>query len=231
MLKISDITKFTLQDYPSKTACIIWFAGCNLRCQYCHNTEFLEQDDGFLKEEDVLKFLNKRIGLFDGVVLSGGECSLGNNEVIEFIKKIKKLGFLVKIDTNGLNYNFVEYLINNKLIDFIALDFKAMDLKFDFVTQTKNQFNTFLKTLKFVLNSDIDREIRTTIHIDLMDENDINQIIDLLDDLKYDKTYFIQNFRNDNKETLNKLPEQSRLLDFSKIKQPKHFKIAYRNFR
>lgn len=234
MLKISDITKFTLQDYPNNTACIIWFAGCNMRCKFCHNTEFLNQNDNFLTEDSIISFLKKRVGLFDGVVLSGGECTI-NDGIYDFIKKIKELGFKIKIDTNGLNFNIVKNLIDNKLIDFVALDFKAPIYKFTTVTQINEiDYYKFEKTLIFLVEQNnqhnIDLEIRTTVHTTLLQENDINIIIEILDKLKYQQTYYIQNFRNDNKDTLINLDKQKFLINKNKIKQPLNFKIDYRNF-
>ena len=234
MLKISDITKFTLQDYPNKTACIIWFAGCNMRCKFCHNAEFLEQNDNFLKKEDVLSFLKKRIGLFDGVVLSGGECTL-DSDIINFIIEIKKLGFKIKIDTNGLMFNIIQELVVKKIVDFIALDFKAPLNKFNNVTQiNESLYYNFEKTLKFLIENNnknnIDLEIRTTIHTSLLQEKDINNIIDILDNLNYSCNYYIQNFRNDNKKTLVDIGNQMYLLDKNKIKKPLHFNVEYRNF-
>ena len=234
MLKISDITKFTLQDYPDNTACIVWFSGCNMRCQYCHNAEFLEQNDNFLKKEDVFNFLKKRIGLFDGIVLSGGECTL-SDDFIDFVKEIKKLDFKVKIDTNGLNYNIVKELVDNKHIDFVALDFKAPFDKFTKITQINaNLYSNFNKTLNYLIDNNnrnnINLEIRTTVHTSLLQENDINGIINILDNLNYSKTYYIQNFRNDNKRTLIDLGPQPYILDKTKIRTPKNFKVDYRNF-
>ncbi len=234
MLKISDITKFTLQDYPDNTACIIWFSGCNMRCQYCHNAEFLEQSDNFLKKEDVFNFLKKRVGLFDGVVLSGGECTL-SDDFIDFVKDIKKLDFKVKIDTNGLNYNIVKELVDNKYVDFVALDFKAPFDKFSKITQINtNLYSNFNNTLNYLIESNnknnVDLEIRTTVHTSLLQENDINGIINILDNLNYSKTYYIQNYRNDNKRTLIDLGEQPYILDKTKIKTPKNFKVDFRNF-
>lgn len=234
MLKISDITKFTLQDYPNHTACIIWFVGCNMRCKFCHNTEFLEQNSNFLSKDYVISFLQKRVGLFDGVVLSGGECTICDG-FIDFVKEIKKLGFKVKIDTNGLNFNTIKELVENKLVDFIALDFKAPIDKFTNITQIdKNQYNNFEHTLKYLIKNNneknVDLEIRTTIHTKLLQEEDINKMIDILDDLKYSQIYYIQNFRNDNKATLINLGDQVYLVNKEKIKQPKNFKIDYRNF-
>ena len=233
-LKISDITKFTLQDFPNHTACIVWFAGCNMRCKYCHNAEFLEQNHNFLKEEDVFSLLKKRVGLFDGVVLSGGECTL-STDLVSFIDNIKKLGFKVKIDTNGLNFDVVKKLVSEKYVDFVALDFKALFDKFSTVTQISSaMYGNFDKTLNYLIeennNGNINLEIRTTVHTSLLQENDINRIIDRLDDLNYKQEYFIQNFRNDNKKTLVDLGDQPYILDKTKIKQPRNFTIGYRNF-
>lgn len=231
MLKIADITKFTLLDYPNKTACIIWFSGCNMRCQYCHNVELVNNNKDIFSINNLLSFLQTRIKLIDGVVLSGGECSLGGDKVIEFIKQIKQLGFLIKIDTNGLNFEFVKYLIDNSLVNYIALDFKAFEDKFDFITQTKNQYNNYIKTLKLVINSpNIDKEIRTTVHSDLMNENDINKIIKLLDEEKYNKIYYIQNFTPNDKAILNNLGKQKRIIDQSKLIKPHNFQLKFRNF-
>lgn len=234
MLKISDITKFTLQDYPNHTACIIWFVGCNMRCKFCHNVEFLEQNSNFLTQEYVFSFLKKRVGLFDGVVLSGGECTICDG-FVDFVKQIKQLGFKVKIDTNGLNFNVIQELVNNKLVDFIALDFKAPLEKFTNVTQiNEKQYYNFEKTLQFLVksnnNNNIDLEIRTTIHTNLLQENDINVIIDILDDLNYSQIYYIQNFRDDGKGTLCNLEKQKFLIDKHLIKQPKNFVVEFRNF-
>ena len=79
MLPITDITNFTFQDYPEHTACIIWCAGCNFRCPYCHNPEFIEGEHKYIEENKVIDFLQSRIGLLEGVVFSGGECTLSNN--------------------------------------------------------------------------------------------------------------------------------------------------------
>jgi pyruvate formate lyase activating enzyme len=229
MLKIADLTKFTMQDFPGKIACIIWFAGCNMKCRYCHNTTLLKQTVGFLTEDFIFDFLETRIGLIEGVVLSGGECSVDGDNVVGFIKKIKKLNFKVKIDTNGLNYNFIENIINNNLIDFIALDYKSPKEKFDFITNTFNQYDNFIKSLKFIINSNINKEIRTTVHTDLLNEDDINNMIKTLENFGYRNSFFIQNFRDDN-NSVEGVGKQKFILDREKIIDSKLFSVEYRNF-
>ena len=233
MLLIQDITKFTFQDYPNNTACIIWFGGCNLKCKYCHNSDLVNIDsDTILSEDYILKFLESRIGLLDGVVLSGGECTL-SNDCIDFVKKIKNLKYKVKIDTNGINYQTINYLVENNLVDFIALDFKSMPDKFETITQ-KNLFEQFNKTLKYLINKNnnnlINLEIRTTVHTDLLQENDINNIIKYLDSLNFSSNYFIQNFRNESNKILGNISDQKYILNKSKIIKPNGFDIGFRNF-
>ena len=96
---IENITPFSLLDFQDLCACIIWFTGCNMRCSYCYNPEIVF-GKGKYNFEEAIQFLQKRINLLDGVVLSGGECTL-HKELIPFVKEIKNLGFKIKIDTNG----------------------------------------------------------------------------------------------------------------------------------
>lgn len=227
MLPIVDITKFTFQDFPKYTSCIIWFGGCNFRCAYCHNPEFITGNIDIISENKVFEFLESRIGLLDGVVLSGGECTLSDN-VYDFIKKIKKMGFLVKIDTNGTNFSLVKRLIDEKMVDFVALDYKAPKYKFSLIAKS-DKFEDFSKTLDYLIVSSIDMEVRTTVHTKLLDEDDINKIISDLEQRKYKKEYHIQNFRNDNKITLGNLDSQDRILDKNKIKS-NNFNTLFRNF-
>ena len=227
MLPITDITNFTFQDYPEHTACIIWCAGCNFRCPYCHNPEFIEGEHKYIEENKVIDFLQSRIGLLEGVVFSGGECTLSNN-LYSFAKKVKDMGFLVKIDTNGTNFELVKKIIEDNILDFVALDYKAPKEKFKIFSK-QNIFTSFENTLQYLIDNNINMEIRTTIHTDLLNEEDINSIIEDLDKKGYNKTYYIQNFRNDNKRTLGNLPEQTRILNKDLIIQ-KSFNIEYRNF-
>ncbi|GMO56899.1 MAG: anaerobic ribonucleoside-triphosphate reductase activating protein [Rickettsiales bacterium] len=225
MLPISDITKFSFQDFPNRTSCIVWFCGCNFRCPYCHNPDFIEvkPEQKFLTEMEIFNFLQQRVGLLEGVVLSGGEVSLYN--IYDFVCKIKEMGFLVKIDTNGTNPTLIKQLVNEKKIDFVALDYKAPKAKFFSITNN-NDYEKFDDTLSFLIKSGIEMEIRTTIHTKLLDENDINLIIDDLINKGYNSNYAIQNFRNN--KTLANIGEQERVLDKSLIRTA--LKIEWRNF-
>jgi len=195
MLPIYDITPFTVLDYPDNLSAIIWFSGCNYNCKYCYNQELINKTQKRKTEKDVFSFLQKRKNFLDGVVLSGGECTL-YNKIYDFIKEIKKLGYLVKIDTNGSNPDLLKVLINDKLIDYVAMDFKATKNKFFQITGNKN-FNFFEKSVDILLFSDIDYEFRTTLYPQIIDVEEIKNIIMYLQNKNYSKTYYVQNYKNE----------------------------------
>nr|WP_217341290.1 anaerobic ribonucleoside-triphosphate reductase activating protein [Flavobacterium sp. A45] len=190
---IYSLTPFTLLDYPHKSACILWFAGCNMRCSYCYNPEIVF-GKGIISFENAIQFLKGRSHLLDAVVFSGGECLL-HKKSISFIAEVKKLGFLVKIDTNGSQPEVLKELIQKELIDYVALDFKAMPAKFEKITQSK-LFIPFEKSLLLLLHSEIPFEVRTTVHSELLNKNDIREMISYLENIGYTGNYYIQHFVN-----------------------------------
>lgn len=198
---ISSFTPFTLLDYPHRAACILWYAGCNMRCLYCYNPEIV-LGKGTISFATILEFLNKRKGLLDAVVFSGGECTIHKN-IAENIKQAKALGFLVKVDTNGSKPALLKQLIDEKAIDYVALDFKALPSKFENITQS-NLYETFEKSLEILLKSNLSFEVRTTYHSDLLNENDLQKMISFLEINNYVGNYYIQHFINDT-ETLENL--------------------------
>ena len=225
MQGIYALQKFSTLDFPDKLSAIIWFSGCNMRCLYCYNKDVVFGKARY-QEGEILNFLKSRVGLLDGVVITGGCATLYGN-LVEFISKIKALGFAVKLDTNGLNFKVLKELIDKKLLDYVALDFKAPKSKFYEVTKSKD-FESFEKSLSLLINSNIEFEVRTTVHTDLLNEDDINQIIDILKAKKYQGIYYIQNFFNSPKETIGKLKAQKRVLNLDKI--DKKIRVEFRNF-
>jgi len=228
-LPIYSVTPFTLLDFPQRTSCIVWFSGCNMRCGYCHNPQIVK-GKGTLDASGILAFLNKRRGLLDGVVLSGGEASL-YQDISDFARKIKMMGFAIKLDTNGLRPETVETLLSEHLVDYIALDYKASPDKFRRITGV-DKFADFEKTLSLLCAQySVPFEVRTTVHTGLMGEEDINSIINDLEARNYKGEYFIQNFCADNdRRTLGFLGEQKREMDLSTLSIPKNFRICFRNF-
>lgn len=210
---IYSLTPFTLLDYPHKSACILWFAGCNMRCLYCYNPEIV-LGKGSISFEKILSFLHSRKNLLDAVVLSGGECVLHKN-IISLIAEVKKMGFLVKIDTNGSSPDIMQKLLNQNQIDYIALDFKAPKSKFQSITQS-NLYYSFEKTLDLILKTKVPFEVRTTYHSDLLTEEDLEGMVRFLESKNYVGNYYIQYFKN-NVETLSKLERSNNRIDCEKL--------------
>lgn len=197
---VYDITKFTHVDYPDHLACIVWFSGCNMRCDYCYNKEIVFAKSGNYTTNDVLEFLKTRVNMLEAVVLSGGEAS--SHDLVEFCQDIKKLGFKIKLDTNGTYFWQVKELLDLKLLDFVALDYKAPKEKFTKITHS-NKYDEFSKTLDYLLNEFEDFEVRTTLHSDLLNTNDINEIIKDLTSRGYNKNYYIQMFQDTGESIAN----------------------------
>lgn len=191
---IYSITPFTLLDFPDKTACIIWFAGCNMRCSYCYNADIVT-GKGQKSYSEALTFIYSRKNLLDGVVLSGGECTL-HNGIIDFAFKIKEAGYSIKVDTNGSNPDVIKKLINNNLVDYVALDFKSEEKNFIQLTGS-SLFKRFEKTLKLLINSVIPFEVRTTAHSSVFTSSDLKSMSEYLQKMNYKGKYYIQHFVND----------------------------------
>lgn len=162
-MKIAGFQKLTLLDYPSKVACIIFTQGCNLRCPYCHNSGLIPLDsDDLIDEEEIFSYLNKRKGVIDGLVISGGEPTLQQDLTI-FMKRVKSLGFLVKLDTNGCNPDLLKYIIDEGLADYIAMDIKYILSSYKTVAGVNPLESKLLRSIELLKNSSIDHEFRTTL--------------------------------------------------------------------
>ena len=172
-----------------------------MRCLYCYNPEIV-LGKGTIAFDAFLPFLNKRKGLLDAVVFSGGECTL-HKSIYEHIVRVKALGFLVKIDTNGSKPELLQRLIDEKSLDYVALDFKALPSKFEYITQS-NLYAAFEQSLEILLANSVPFEVRTTYHSELLDEADVKKMIVFLERHHYVGNYYIQHFRNDT-ETLGNL--------------------------
>ncbi|RXJ82617.1 anaerobic ribonucleoside-triphosphate reductase activating protein [Arcobacter sp. F2176] len=188
---VYDFTKFTTTDYTGYLSCVIWFKGCNMRCQYCYNDDIVFSKNGNYTLNDILTFLKNRVGMLDAVVLSGGEATL--YDLSDFCKKIKELGFKIKLDTNGTNFTLIEKLTKEKLIDYMAIDFKAPKYKYKTITGI-NAYTKFINIIKYLITINFTFELRTTVNSSLLDENDLNNMINILTNLGYQNTYYLQNF-------------------------------------
>ena len=213
---LGGIQRFTLLDYPGKIACTIFTVGCNFRCPFCHNSELVLPDKiknaDIISEEDFFDFLKKKKGLLEGVVICGGEPTI-HKDLPEFAKKIKDMGFDIKLDTNGSNPDMLEKLIENDLVDYVAIDIKAPKEKYYLLaglSQKDNDklINNIEKSVSLLQKSKVNYEFRTTLVPKLLDKQDI---ISIAQWIKGSPLYVLQGFKP--KNTLD--PEFEKLIPYS----------------
>lgn len=189
---IGGLQKFSMIDYPGKLAAIVFTSGCNFRCGYCHNPELVlpEKFNPNLDQDKILGFFKTRVGKLDAISITGGEPTL-YSDLPQFMKQIKDLGFLVKLDTNGTNPKMLKEIIDSKLVDYIAMDIKAPLEKYEEVIVAKIDLENIKKSIKIIMDSKIQYEFRTTIVKSQLSVNDILEIGKLI---KGAQIYFLQKF-------------------------------------
>ncbi len=190
-LIIKGIQKLSLIDYPGRVACTLFTFGCNFRCPYCHNPE-LVIDDGapLIPESDVLRFLEVRKRFLDGVCITGGEPTL-HNDLPNFIKRVKDLGYSVKLDTNGTSPETLRRLIGGRLVDYIAMDVKAPLEKYESVVRVTVDGSRIAESVE-IIKAFPEHEFRTTVVPELLTREDILAIARWL---KGARRFFIQQFK------------------------------------
>lgn len=188
---IGGLQKSSLIDYPGKICAIIFTQGCNFRCPYCHNPELIKKSGATAKAvAPVLEFLRKRQGKLDGVVITGGEPTL-QKDLPEFIRQIKELGLCVKLDTNGTNPDMLQNLLDEKLIDYVAMDIKAPVKKYSEIACTKVNTDNILKSIEILKASNIEYEFRTTVVKSQLSVEDFEQIGQMISGAP---KYYLQRF-------------------------------------
>lgn len=200
------IEKLTLVDYPNKVACIVFTKGCNFRCPWCHNSSLvLSKNIDIIPFDDILSFLKKRRGIIDAVVISGGEPTL-NNDIIDKIRIIKGLGYLIKLDTNGTNPGLVKELAKKKLIDYVAMDIKnSLEMYPNTIGLTNYKKEEVLETISFLKENNVDYEFRTTL---IKEFHSLTSILKIEEMLSGSKKLFLQKFiDSDNCIITNKFHE------------------------
>lgn len=194
-MEIVGIQKLTLLDYPGKIACTIFTNGCNFRCPFCHNGELVVNPslNNILDIEEVFKFLKERFGRLDAVCITGGEPTL-QKDLIEFIKRVKEIGYKVKLDTNGYFPSKLKELLDLKLIDCVAMDIKNSLEKYPITCGLEKMLlKNIVKSIDLIINSEIDYEFRTTVVKELHNKEDFVKIASLI---KGAKKYFLQRFED-----------------------------------
>jgi len=193
-MNISGFTKLTLIDYPKKLACIIFTQGCNYKCTFCQNSGLIKcNKDSIIDHQEIFNYLEKRKNVLEGIVISGGEPTIQPG-LIEFTKKVKSMGFSIKLDTNGSNPQIIESLINQKLIDYIAMDVKNIFDEYTGIVNLKKVDTCKIKdSIEIIKASGIDHEFRTTI---MKNYHDIDKLTKICEYLGTNEKYYLQNFED-----------------------------------
>jgi pyruvate formate lyase activating enzyme len=197
-MKICGIQKTTLIDYPKKIACTVFLHGCNFRCGFCHNPELvIEENENIISKEEILDFLDKRKKYLEGVCITGGEPLLSLDE--NFLKEIKRLGYSVKIDTNGSFPERLKKLIDEKLVDFVAMDIKASREKYREIVNSEFDLDKIEESIKLISGLE-NYEFRTTVVEGIHDVGEMKKIADWLNEIiSKPKKFVLQGFRNSGK--------------------------------
>jgi pyruvate formate lyase activating enzyme len=176
-MKIKGLQKLTLLDFPGKMACTVFTAGCNFKCPFCHNASLVTKvDDEYIGEEEFFSFLSKRKGVLEGVCITGGEPTLQPG-LDAFIRKIKEHGFAVKLDTNGYKPEVLKSLVNEGLVDYVAMDIKNSPEKYGKTVGIENfDISPILESIEFLLQNKVDYEFRTTVVKELHTKEDVEKI-------------------------------------------------------
>ncbi len=196
-MRLSGIQPFTMIDFPEKIACIVFTPGCPFRCGYCHNPEFVLPEKlkkikhDFIPDKTFFNFLDERKGLLEGVVITGGEPTI-MKDLVEFCKKIKEKGYAIKLDTNGINPEIIRILLNNCLIDYIAIDVKTSVFQYKNLCGDRAKGEKVAESVKIVMASNIKYVFRSTIIKEIHTQEILEDMADLV---KGAKKLYLQSFR------------------------------------
>ena len=216
---IGGYQKLTLLDYPGKLATTVFTVGCSFRCPFCHNPELvdLRLAHNEESEKEFFDFLEKRKGKLEGVCITGGEPTI-QPDIIDFIKKIKKMGFLVKLDSNGTRPDVLKKIFDQKLVDYVAMDIKNSLEKYSETVGTKVDKDRIRLSVNLIRNSRIPYEFRTTAVPGLHEEKDFLEIAKWISGAQ---AYYLQEYREDQKilDPNLKKKTKGKSLDLEKIKK------------
>jgi pyruvate formate lyase activating enzyme len=222
-MKIGGLQKFTVIDYPEKIACVLFLYGCNFRCGFCHNPELVV--DVFkerFSERDVLEFLEKRKGQLEGICITGGEPLFNLDK--EFLIKVRKMGYMIKLDTNGTFPDKLKEIIDLDLVDYIAMDLKGAKDQYASIANVKVDMEKIERSIKMIVDSGKDYEFRTTIVGGVHTPEEVLKMAKWINEIagKKPERFYLQGFKNKGKllENMYKMKKdvlESYLKDLKKI--------------
>ena len=194
-MQIGGLQKITLIDYPGRIAATVFLIGCDFKCPWCYSSELVLPEkikkQPRISQKEFFKFLKERKELLEGATICGGEPSI-NKDLPQFCKKIKKAGYLVKLDTNGSNPKMLKKMIDEKLIDYVAMDIKLPREKYQKILGRKIKIEDIEKSVKILKEGKVDYEFRTTVVPTILTKEDILKIAKWISGAK---RYYLQNFR------------------------------------
>jgi pyruvate formate lyase activating enzyme len=161
-MQIAGITKSSLLDYPGLISCVLFVPGCNFDCFYCHNRELISGKQKLIPLREIMDFLTQRTGFLDGVVITGGEPTLQPN-LLPFIREVRRLGFKIKLDTNGSSPHVIAKLLDERLCDYYAVDYKAPSDEYKEICRGWSNAETVRETINQLIRANVFFEIRTTV--------------------------------------------------------------------
>ena len=195
-MKIHGLQKMTLLDFPGRVACTVFFGGCDFRCPFCHNYELADGSaQATLTEEELFSFLGTRKGLLDGVAITGGEPCL-NRELERLLARIRDMGFLVKLDTNGYHPEKLRNIFDAHLADYVAMDIKNSPGKYDMTAGLPAgsiNMERIEESIRLLMSSGVEYEFRTTVARELHEAEDFKEIGELI---RGAEKYYLQPFVN-----------------------------------
>ena len=194
-IKFYGLQKLTLLDYPGSMAATVFTGGCNFRCPFCHNRSlvFLNENDSEISKDDIIEYLSIRNKVLDGICITGGEPLL-HPGLKDFIKKVRGIGLKVKLDTNGSNFEGLKQLIDEKLVDYVAMDIKASPSKYSLTIGMQNfDLSEVEKSKNYLLENHVDYEFRTTV---VSQFHEIDDFVEIGEWIKGAKHYYLQNFED-----------------------------------
>jgi len=202
MIEIGGLEKSTLIDYPGRVAATVFLLGCNFRCPFCYSSELVLPEkisrQPRILEKVFFDFLKERQGLLDGVVICGGEPTF-QKDLPDFIKRIKDLGYLVKLDTNGSNPEILKELMGDELLDYVAMDIKSCREKYDLAAGVRVDIGKIEESIKMLKKGKINYEFRTTVVRTLHTKEDILSLAKWIGGNPSTGSgqgkYYLQNFR------------------------------------
>ena len=190
------LQKLTLLDFPGKVACTLFTKGCNFRCPFCHNAALVTraEEQQTYSNEEILSFLKKRLGVLEGVAITGGEPTLMSG-LYDFIKQVKEIGYAVKLDTNGTRPDVLKRLVNDGLVDYVAMDIKNSPEKYAYTCGLPESYDLskIIESKNFLMEGHVDFEFRTTVASPFHTADDFKAIAKWLEG---SEKYFLQQFKD-----------------------------------